>query len=128
MERRFFKAPPPLPPLLHWLGNNNTSYIVFLQKKIADNVTAPQKPQYGNPFRHVDYVTCQSVFRLIGLFRDSRYDGVKINAFPPLSMMWRAVGLFTVIISWCRWCNFAISCAANFSDGRALEMRSRSST
>lgn len=21
------------PPLLHWLGNNNTSYIVFLQKK-----------------------------------------------------------------------------------------------
>lgn len=82
-----FSKPPPPPPLLHWLGNNNTSYIVFLQKQIADNVTAPQKPQYGNPFRHVDYVTCQSVFRLIGLFRDSRYDGVKINAFPPLSMM-----------------------------------------
>lgn len=81
-----FQSPPPS-PLLHWLGNNNTSYTVFLQKKIADNVTAPKKPQYGNPFRQVDYVTCQSVFRLIGLFRDSRYDGVKINAFPPLSMM-----------------------------------------
>lgn len=45
-----FSKPPPPSSLLHWLGNNNTSYIVFLQKNRRQCDSTP-KTTIWKPFQ-----------------------------------------------------------------------------